>query len=525
MTSIQLTYQDYINRVSMYDLLSDGGYKLNRRDGMKYPCFVRLDNDGRRIRGDKFVVTNEGRTCFHPPVMRTYNAISLIKEFPEMFKESTQGYSGDRLVNAVCRRILNMPPEHEEVNVNAERKQIKPFDINDYSITRFNNNDRETFKTFYPYFKRRGISLMTESMFKKHFFVASTTDKNGNTFTNLSFPLRIPGKPDIVGLEQRARTRLDGTCAYKGKAPGSNGSEGLWIASADKVNLKDAKHVYWFESAYDALAYFQTHVKKDFSLYKSILVSTGGTPTVAQMKGMLKETPDAKHHLCFDNDMAGRQFVKNFYDTAMKMCPLSVNNVPEDMKEYVDSFRFIPIPDGKDTYNNLTLEYEPLSIDTKVIGFVKDMVPTPKQIIYDAFQEEHFKHLPDDLQQKCMKMNELADHLAYVRDDSNASAVELTMTSDAYREAKDDFKNSLFERLNIDETTKAGLVDMVREVPESDYKDWKEELFIDESERRGGKLTTTFDTGLDLDGDGEDDLIEQEQNIEEKKHQHHGKHF
>ena len=52
-----------------------------------------------------------------------------------------------------------------------------------------------------------------------------------------------------------------------------------------------------------------------------------------------------------------------------------------------------------------------------------------------------------------------------------------------------------------------------------------EELIIDESERRGGKLTTTFDTGLDLDGDGEDDLIAQEQNIEEKKHQHHGKHF
>lgn len=209
----------------------------------------------------------------------------------------------------------------------------------------------------------------------------------------------------------------------------------------------------------------------------------------------------------------------------MKMCPLSANNVPEEMKAYVDSFRFIPIPDGKDGYNTLTLEYEPIPLETQVIGFVKDLIPTPKKIIYDAFKDEHFKHLPDDLQQKCKKMNELADHLAYVRDDPNASAVEVTMTSDAYREAKDDFKNSLFERLNIDETTKAGLVDMVREVPEGDYKDWNEELIIDESERRGGKLTTTFDTGLDLDGDGEDDLIEQEQNIEEKKHQHHGKHF
>lgn len=525
MTSTQLTYQDYIDKVSMYDLLSDGGYKLNRRDGLKYPCFVRLDSEGRRIRGDKFVVTHEGKCCFHPPVLRTYNAISFIKEFPEMFKESAMGYSGDRLVNAVCRRILNMPPELEKVNINDLRQQQKPFDINDYSLSYFNSNDRNTFSVFYPYFKRRGISLMTESMFQKHFFVTSTTDKNGNIMSNLSFPLRVPGKQEIVGLEQRSRTRLDGTCSYKGKAPGSNGSDGLWIASADDVNLKGAKNVYWFESAYDALAYFQTHVKKDFSLYKSVLVSTGGTPTVQQVKGMLKETPNAKHHLCFDNDMAGRQFVKNFYDTARKMSPLADENVPNDLKQYVDSFRFVPIPDSNDYYNNLTLEYEPIQQDTKTIGFDKNIIPSLRELIYNANDERHFQYLPEDLKYKCQKMNRIADHLAEIDDNPDVSAVQQVMTSDAYKAAKDDFKGALFERLNISEGARIKLIDMVREVPEGDNKDWNEELIIDESERRGGKITTTFNTGLDLDADGEDDIVEKEQSIEEKKHQHHGKHI
>lgn len=524
MTSSQLTYQDYINKVSVYDLLSDGGYKLNRRDGLKYPCYVKLDSDGRRIRGDKFVVTHDGKCCFHPPVMRTYNVISLIKEFPEMFKESSQGYSGDRLVNAVCRRILNMPVERNDLNISDMRRQVKPFDINDYSITYFDGSDRETFKTFYPYFKRRGISLMTESMFQKHFFVTSITDKNGNTFTNLSFPLRIPGKPEIVGLEQRARTRLDGTCSYKGKAPGSNGSEGMWIASADNINLRDAKNVYWFESAYDALAYFQTHVRQDFTLYKSVFVSTGGTPTISQMKGMLKEVPNARHHLCFDNDMAGRQFVKNFCDTARRMSPLAIENVPAEMKEYVDSFRYRRISDEQVHSNSLTVEYDTLSPGEDVI-FERYAIPALRDIIYNAHEDSHFRYLPEDLQQKCKKMNELADHLLVIEQNPDIGNEELTMSKEAYKEAKDDFKNSLLERLNINEGMRVKLTDMVREVPDGNYKDWNEELIIDESERMGGKLTTTFNTGLDLDGDGEDDLIEQEQNVEEKKQYHHGKHF
>ena len=60
-----LTYDDFLQRLNIQDVLIDAGYHLNRRDGLRYPSYVRLDSDGRRIRGDKFIVTQQGKCCFH----------------------------------------------------------------------------------------------------------------------------------------------------------------------------------------------------------------------------------------------------------------------------------------------------------------------------------------------------------------------------------------------------------------------------------------------------------------------------
>ena len=57
----KLTYDDYLNRLDIQDVLIDAGYTLNRRDGLRYPSYVRLGSDGRRVRGDKFVVTQGGK--------------------------------------------------------------------------------------------------------------------------------------------------------------------------------------------------------------------------------------------------------------------------------------------------------------------------------------------------------------------------------------------------------------------------------------------------------------------------------
>ena len=46
-----LTFEDYKQRVSIQDLLIDAGYTLNKRDGLRYPAYVHLDSNGKKIPG------------------------------------------------------------------------------------------------------------------------------------------------------------------------------------------------------------------------------------------------------------------------------------------------------------------------------------------------------------------------------------------------------------------------------------------------------------------------------------------
>mgnify|MGYP001531720523 CR=1 FL=1 len=105
----ELTYDDFLQRLNIQEVLIDAGYHLNRRDGLRYPSYVRIDSDGRRIRGDKFIVTQQGKCCFQAQQQRVYNIISFIKEHPHFFSEYRVGMSLDRLVNLVCNRPHRRP--------------------------------------------------------------------------------------------------------------------------------------------------------------------------------------------------------------------------------------------------------------------------------------------------------------------------------------------------------------------------------------------------------------------------------
>ena len=307
-----MTYDDFLRSLSIKDILVDAGYTLNKRDGLRYPSYVRYGSDGTRIRGDKFIVTQNGNCCFRPPEQKLYNVISFIKAFPEKFTEFRGGMSSDHLVNLVCNRLMNNPIVDNFSHHRNQAAEIKPFSLDDYTLHLFNPQDRETQKKFYPYFKYRGIDLYTQYAFHKHIVLATKERPDGKSYTNLSFPLTLPSDKEhkIVGFEERGRPQSDGT-SYKGKAEGSNSSNGLWIANLSGKSLEDADKVLWFESAYDAMAYYQFN-RQSGADTKAVYVSTGGNPTENQFRGLVSVTPQAKHHLCFDNDNAGRIFALNF---------------------------------------------------------------------------------------------------------------------------------------------------------------------------------------------------------------------
>ena len=40
--SSELTYDDFLDRLSIQEVLVDAGYHLNKRDGLRYPSYVPL---------------------------------------------------------------------------------------------------------------------------------------------------------------------------------------------------------------------------------------------------------------------------------------------------------------------------------------------------------------------------------------------------------------------------------------------------------------------------------------------------
>lgn len=48
MANGELTYDDFLQRLDIQDILMDAGYHLNKRDGLRYPSYIRTDSNGTR---------------------------------------------------------------------------------------------------------------------------------------------------------------------------------------------------------------------------------------------------------------------------------------------------------------------------------------------------------------------------------------------------------------------------------------------------------------------------------------------
>lgn len=435
----ELTYDDFLRRLNIQDVLIDAGYHLNRRDGLRYPSYVRLDSEGRRIRNDKFIVTQQGKCCFKPQQQKSYNIISFIKEHPHFFAEYHAGVSPDRLVNLVCNRLLNHPVADRDTRIIQPKRDVKPFDMADYDIHQFNPQDRATQKKFYPFFKHRGIDLYTQYAFHRNFCLATKHREDGMKYTNLAFPLTVPKDTgQVVGLEERGRPRMDGSGSYKGKAEGSNSSQGLWIASPAKTTLTEAKHIYWFESASEAMAYYQLHQAKNQELRKAVFVSTGGEPTEKQMRGVLELTIPARQHICFDTGREGWKFAQTLQKEICRTIRSTIEETPE-RKPYLDS-----IPDGND------------------------------------LDEGEFYLLPKGgLQESCIRFDAEREEAISMSSSRLCAPEDVQDQIDTMRKCYREFREKLQDFLGID---KEHDVAISREMPDCRYTGWNEQLLAEQQQ-------------------------------------------
>ena len=438
MNNKELTHNDFLQKLDIRDVLLDAGYRQNRRFGLRFSSFIRTDSEGKRIRGDKFVITQQGKCCIQPPRQKEYNVVSFIKEHPTLFAEYREGIDPNQLVNLVCSRLLNIPTKECEVQTVSAKQDLQPFNIADYDLHKFNPQDRESQKKFYPYFQNRGIDLGTQNAFHRHFCLAMKHGTDGTTYTNLAFPLTLP-KSDgtVVGFEERDCMRMDGSDIYKSKVEGSNSDEGLWIASPAGTPLAEAKHIYWFGSACDAMAYYQLHQAQNQELQKAVFISTSGDLTEKQVRGVLDLTIPARQHLCFDNSYVGNVLTIDLQKEICRTVRSSIEETPE-RKPYLDS-----IPDGEDLDEG---EYYLLPK-----GGLRE-----SHIEFDAEREEAMSMsssrlcAPEDVQDQIDTMNK------------------------CYRE----FREKLREFLGID---KEHDVSITREKPNYRYTSWNEQLLAEQS--------------------------------------------
>ena len=397
-------------------------------------------------------MTQQGKCCFHAQQQKVYNIISFIKEHPHFFTEYHAGMSPDRLVNLVCNRLLNIPVTERKTRIVNPKRDVKPFDIADYDIHKFNPQNRETQKKFYPYFKSRGIDLYTQYAFHRHFYLATKHREDGATYTNLSFPLTLPkGDGAIVGLEERGRARMDGSGSYKGKAAGSNSSEGLWIASPARTSLTSAKHIYWFESAYDAMAYYQLHQAQNKDLRKAVFISTGGAPSQQQFKGAIKATPHASHHLCFDHDRAGQVYAIHF----------ALTHAGWNFSTCLSQTGRLIVQNNSKDYSQYEIELEPFNFEkiTAILG-INDAKQNLKNGerddmgIGDGYLQE--------MRMVCMDEYEMA------RDEGSASEEEL----EKMRSNLEAIEKAIDASISGPEATGCILYESAAE----GYKDWNDQL-------------------------------------------------
>lgn len=117
----------------------------------------------------------------------------------------------------------------------------------------------------------------------------------------LAFPYREPEKDTVVGYELR------GDRGFKGKAAGTNSTTAMWVAGIPSAlnNPAMVKDVYFTESAYDAMAFYQANRAK-IDLTHSAFVSVGGCLSNGQVCGVMRHFNMAKAVDCFDNDLPGR---------------------------------------------------------------------------------------------------------------------------------------------------------------------------------------------------------------------------
>lgn len=282
-------------KVGITDVAFALGYVIDRKAGVGKFAEMFL-SDGRQ-KTDTIIISNpsdKAKQTFFRRDGSHGDVISLIKENINTFNVPSSGNEWYR-IGMVLSKLANEPvPVTEESRIvaqssarqvfNAARYRIEPLDLGPGipKILSERGLKEDTLKTFAP-------------------FISCVYDLENKAYSgyNIGFPYVAPGDDKILGYEMR------GQGGFKSKAAGTDSHTGSWIADFSNGLTSQIENVYFFESAFDAMAFYQHNALK-LDLQRSVFVSTGGQLADAQVKGIMTFYANARAIDCFDNDLPGR---------------------------------------------------------------------------------------------------------------------------------------------------------------------------------------------------------------------------
>lgn len=311
----QVDFKALKAKVGIDDIAYSLGYQIDRKAGLgRYVELVLPDGAGGRK--DTIIVSH-----IHDKAQQTFfrrnsqhgDVISFIQENANSFGIS--GRNNWDIISKVMAKFADQPIEEKAHRTYADISDAsKPFDPKLYHtepilqnidaaqyIFRHRSIKRETIQTFAPWIQR-----VKDTRFNSDYF-------------NVGFPYVQPGSDKVEGYEIR------GYGSFKRKATGTNSTTAAWIVDfSQNHNPQDIKNVYFAESAYDIMAFYQANkARLQAKLDQSVFVSIGGTFSNQQVGGIMNYYANARAVDCFDNDVPGRIYGMRMVSVVEKV-PLNI---------------------------------------------------------------------------------------------------------------------------------------------------------------------------------------------------------
>ena len=244
MAGYKVNFKELKSRVGIDDIAYALGYRLDRKAGVgRYIELVLGNGNDKR---DTLIISNP-----HNKAAQTFfrrdgskgDVVTLIRENLNAFFVS--GKDDWEKIAKVMARFANMPePEYRE-----DREFVKSVKANQtFDASRYEVKPVQT-ERIPLIFSQRGLSSDTVNDLSP--YLTLLRDKRNGKFDgyNAAFPYTDKdGK--VKGYEIR------GFGGYKSKAAGTDSSSSAWVADLSGGNREAVKRVLFFESAFDAMAFY-----------------------------------------------------------------------------------------------------------------------------------------------------------------------------------------------------------------------------------------------------------------------------